>query len=292
MVKSRIFVFPFVFLHVFVVFPQNVKISAPDPLYDFGYVRESGGLVYHTFYFENTGADTAFVKQVSVSCGCTETKFTQNHIPPGKKISMVASYDPLGRPGFFNKTIEVIFSGDSLERSVLLILRGQVIQKEILPSGQTDRTNWQLVLKPYWGEMDGPFDYRFLEKQDFQDFMNDVTYEIDKEGVAHIQLEVLSQDEVSRNDWNLIYSSCRQRMVDELKRREYKSSQIFFTARTARRSIDAEQRKTNLVKISSVLYNNDFAAQSVMISPSQIHVPDYESVFSMLRADSSGIVYE
>src|SRR5687767_9384390 len=103
MTGYRILIITLLFFTSGHIFSQNIEISAPDPIYDFGYVRESGGLVYHSFYFENKGTDTAFVKQVSTSCGCTQTRFNQNFIPPGKKISLETSYDPMGRPGFFNK---------------------------------------------------------------------------------------------------------------------------------------------------------------------------------------------
>ena len=213
------------FFYFFIISPvllaQNIRILCTEPLYDFGFVRESGGRVVHTFYFENLGTDTAFIKQVSVTCGCTGSTILQKFIPPGKKGKLETSYDPIGRPGFFNKTVEVLFANDTIERKVLLILRGQVIQKEILPASSIDPTNWQLVIKPFLGEMDGPFDHRFLEHEDFQNFINDVTYEIDKEKLSHIQLEVFSFEEPFRNDWNLIYSACRQRIIAELKRRYY-----------------------------------------------------------------------
>lgn len=92
--------------------------------HDFGLVEEKRGPVSHHFYFRNNGAVPITVGSVETSCGCTVTEWTADPVDPGKEGQIKAVFDPEGRPGYFNKTITVIFSPDSTP--VNLQIRGQV----------------------------------------------------------------------------------------------------------------------------------------------------------------------
>lgn len=87
------------------VFSQKVKFSSL--LYDFGTLREEAGRVKTVFEFKNIGKDTILISEAKPSCGCTTPVFKKDAIPPGKKGSLTAEFDPEGRPGDFLKTITV-----------------------------------------------------------------------------------------------------------------------------------------------------------------------------------------
>ena len=83
---------------------QNADISFKETVYDFGSVPERGGKVSHVFEFVNTGNANLVIKDVTAECGCTTPEYPQNPIAPGKKGVVKVTYNPLGRPGGFNKT--------------------------------------------------------------------------------------------------------------------------------------------------------------------------------------------
>lgn len=103
---------------------QNADISFKEVTYDFGTVPERGGKVSHTFEFVNTGNANLVIKDVTAECGCTTPEYPQNPIAPGKKGVVKVTYNPLGRPGGFSKTVTVKTNGKT--KRVYLKIKGVV----------------------------------------------------------------------------------------------------------------------------------------------------------------------
>ena len=103
---------------------QQPGISFRRDLHDFGTISEKNGAVSHLFFFKNNGVRTLKIKSVETSCGCTITEWTKEEVLPGKEGQIKAVFDPVGRPGYFNKSITVTFSPDSVP--VTLQIRGNV----------------------------------------------------------------------------------------------------------------------------------------------------------------------
>jgi len=96
-----------------------------EKIYDFGEIQETGGNADHEFVFTNNGGRTAKILNVTASCGCTTPGWTKDPIAPGKTGFIKASFDPRGRPGYFNKTLTILTDLDP--NPVVLQIKGTVI---------------------------------------------------------------------------------------------------------------------------------------------------------------------
>lgn len=95
-----------------------------ESIHDFGEIEEEKGKVNCDFVFTNTSALPVKIISVEASCGCTTPGWSQNPIQPGKTGYIKASFEPRGRPGYFNKSLSV--TTDSDPTPVLLQIRGNV----------------------------------------------------------------------------------------------------------------------------------------------------------------------
>lgn len=75
--------------------------------HDFGRIIQ-GEVVTYAFKFTNTGKNELLIANVSTSCGCTISKFSQEPIKPGEQGTIQVTFDSEGRKGFQNKTITVL----------------------------------------------------------------------------------------------------------------------------------------------------------------------------------------
>lgn len=106
-----------------------------EKVYDFGEIVENRGNADHEFVFTNSSGRPVKIVNVNASCGCTTPGWTKEPILPGKTGFIKASFDPKGRPGFFNKTLTVITDLDA--NPVVLQIKGNVVNQL---SGDTDFT--------------------------------------------------------------------------------------------------------------------------------------------------------
>lgn len=107
--------------------PQS-QATFSGRVHDFGYIKESKGPVSHTFEFVNTGDKPLIIFQVTASCGCTRPEFPTKPIKPGKKGKIKVTFSPIGRPGAFQKTVNVRTNGK--EKRTVLFITGTVIPKK------------------------------------------------------------------------------------------------------------------------------------------------------------------
>lgn len=103
------------------------KASFKTVLYDFGDVNEEKGKVSYSFEVTNTGNQPLVIQNVTASCGCTTPEWTKMPIPAGGKGFVKATFDPINRPGPFNKTITV--SSNAEEATTVLRITGKVVPK-------------------------------------------------------------------------------------------------------------------------------------------------------------------
>lgn len=75
------------------------------------------------FNLTNDGKEPLVIKSAKASCGCTEAKFSNKPILPGKSSIVEATYNAAA-PGVFNKTITVITNADP--NPVILQIKGTV----------------------------------------------------------------------------------------------------------------------------------------------------------------------
>jgi len=106
---------------------QKSLINFGAKSHDFGKINEDDGKVTFEFEFSNVGNSPLVVSRVQASCGCTTPSWTKEPIEPGKKGTINVTYNPLGRPGAFMKTITVY--NNSTEEQITLVIKGDVIPK-------------------------------------------------------------------------------------------------------------------------------------------------------------------
>ena len=99
---------------------KGAFISFEKEGHDYGKIKEDGGKKEYKFVFTNTGDAPLIITKVKASCGCTSPTWTEKPIMPGQKGFVSAVFNPLGRPGNFNKSI-FVESNTEAGRNVLRI---------------------------------------------------------------------------------------------------------------------------------------------------------------------------
>jgi hypothetical protein len=104
---------------------KKAKATFSEYRYDFGNVKENGGLVSHEFVFTNTGDGNLLIVDATATCGCTRPEYSKQPIAPGKKGKVKVTYNPTGRPGPIDRTVTVKTNGSP--KKVRLKIVGNVI---------------------------------------------------------------------------------------------------------------------------------------------------------------------
>lgn len=95
--------------------------------HDYGTIKETDGMVRHTFHYKNEGDFPFVILSVGVSCGCTMPQFSKEPLLPGNSAEFTVTFDPTNRPGAFEKTINIL-SNDA-RRNIQLVVTGNVIPR-------------------------------------------------------------------------------------------------------------------------------------------------------------------
>jgi hypothetical protein len=103
---------------------QTKAIQFREETFDFGSVKEEAGAITHEFMFTNTGSRPVKILTVQPSCGCTTPSWSKEAVGVGKTGFIQASFNPKGRPGFFNKSLTVTTDLDG--NPIVLYIKGQV----------------------------------------------------------------------------------------------------------------------------------------------------------------------
>ena len=88
-------------------------------------MKENGGPIAYDFKFKNTGDQPIVIQNVQASCGCTTPDWTKTPVAPGASGFIKAQYNPLGRPGQFNKSLTI--TSNATEGSTVVFIKGNVI---------------------------------------------------------------------------------------------------------------------------------------------------------------------
>lgn len=96
-----------------------------EKIHDFGTVPEQAGTADFEFSFTNKTTRSIKILSVNASCGCTTPDWSKEAIAPGTTGFIKASFDPKGRPGYFNKTLSVTTDWD--KTPVILQIKGTVV---------------------------------------------------------------------------------------------------------------------------------------------------------------------
>jgi hypothetical protein len=118
------------------IYSQQVgpNISFDNESHNFGKIEEIKGPVSFVFNFTNTGSEPLVLQNVQPSCGCTTPEWTHEPVKAGEKGYVKATFNPTGRPGHFDKSINV--TSNALRNPIILKFSGEVIPK---PPTLTDK---------------------------------------------------------------------------------------------------------------------------------------------------------
>ncbi|MDE5975100.1 MAG: DUF1573 domain-containing protein [Muribaculaceae bacterium] len=105
----------------------RAKGEVSKKVHDFGMVKEDGGPVACDFEIMNTGDGNLVIIDGKADCGCTRPTFPKAPIAPGKKGVVKVTYNPLGRPGSFDKVVTLKTNGSP--KTLRLKIKGTVIPK-------------------------------------------------------------------------------------------------------------------------------------------------------------------
>lgn len=128
----RILITLLMLIHFSVNGQQAEPLLFSEKTFDFGEISESDGHADHEFQFTNNSGRAVKILTVQPSCGCTTPDWSKEPVPPGKAGFIKASFDPKGRPGYFNKSLTVTTDLDGTPFS--LQIKGQVVNKTKSPS--------------------------------------------------------------------------------------------------------------------------------------------------------------
>lgn len=118
--KKIISALPALALAAAIAIPATAEIRWLETSYDFGVMREQAGRQTGSARFVNDGPDSTYISYVRPSCGCTDSDFTKDIVAPGDTATVWFTYNPVGRPGIFEKTVKV-YTGDEKSRHVIKI---------------------------------------------------------------------------------------------------------------------------------------------------------------------------
>lgn len=99
------------------------SIKFTEQIWDFGTIKNDRPAT-HEFEFTNTGTGNLVIVDATAECGCTRPEWPEKPIAPGKKGKVKVSYNPIGRPGSFEKTVTVRTNGNP--RKARIKIRGTV----------------------------------------------------------------------------------------------------------------------------------------------------------------------
>ena len=105
----------------------KAEMKFEETIHDFGSIKENGGPVSVEFPFTNSGDANLVVYEAKAECGCTTPEYPKAPVAPGKSGKIKVTYNPLGRPGIFEKVITVKSNGK--KSKVRLKIRGTVVPK-------------------------------------------------------------------------------------------------------------------------------------------------------------------
>ncbi|GHN01859.1 hypothetical protein WSM22_33480 [Cytophagales bacterium WSM2-2] len=99
-----------------------------ETVHDFGNITEQDGPAAFEFVVSNKSTRPVKIIGVNPSCGCTTPDWTKEPIAVGGTGFIKASFDPRGRPGYFDKKLTV--TTDWNATPIVLTIKGTVVTPE------------------------------------------------------------------------------------------------------------------------------------------------------------------
>ena len=78
---------------------------------DFGHINESNGIATRTFTITNTSTKDIVIREIVSTCDCTVADYQDVRIAPQQSFEVKVSYNPLNRPGRFDRPLFIFVEG-------------------------------------------------------------------------------------------------------------------------------------------------------------------------------------
>jgi hypothetical protein len=104
---------------------DSAYMILPVNSHDFGRIQEDKGIVGHTFAFRNAGTIPLIITHIRTTCGCITPSWTIGPVVPGGEGTITLNFDPSGKDGAFQKTIQV--QSNASNTNMFLTISGIVI---------------------------------------------------------------------------------------------------------------------------------------------------------------------
>jgi len=174
-------------------FCANAQVSKPlqfrEEIFDFGSIKEQAGAATHEFSFINNSSRPVKILKVQASCGCTTPDWSKDPVAPGKSGFVQASFNPVGRPGYFNKSLTVTTDLDS--NPIILQIKGQVAVETDNSLFQTANGSWKLKTGSFnLGKVFVKDEFTVRDFQILNGGTKPVTFSGKFVGPAHLKIDV------------------------------------------------------------------------------------------------------
>lgn len=103
----------------------HARVRLLTERYDFGVMHEADGRRQGRVLLVNDSTIPTVIRQVRPSCGCTDADYYKEVIMPGDTAWVTFDYNPIGRPGPFEKTVKVLT--DETKDVHVITITGSVI---------------------------------------------------------------------------------------------------------------------------------------------------------------------
>lgn len=125
---------------------NGATIHFQTKVHEFGQISEKDRTASYDFIFKNTGNGPLVIHKAVASCGCTTPVYPKEPIAAGASASIKVTYNTIGRPGAFHKTITV-YTNDKDSPNVVLIIKGNVTPQNTSPEASYPKNMQGLRLK-------------------------------------------------------------------------------------------------------------------------------------------------
>lgn len=106
---------------------KKASMKFEQTSHNFGTIKEDGGPVTCEFPFVNAGDGNLIIFDATAECGCTRPSYPKQPVSPGKGGVIKVTYNPIGRPGAFDKMVTVKTNGKP--GKLRLKIKGTVMPK-------------------------------------------------------------------------------------------------------------------------------------------------------------------
>lgn len=241
------------------------QILVEDPSVDLGDVYEHKGEVAAVFQLTNPYKnDTIRIHDVITSCGCTVVLSQDTIIPPNETIPLKLSYDPSGRSGLFNKSVEVVSRiGIYDQHRLFLKISGNVVNENPAIK-QIDAELKEYLVAPIQYYAITHFDTSYLDFNFFVPFVNDLSYEIDFYQFTTVGFKIGIRNKSQIEPLENLIKYSKHKIQREFKMRGYNLNTVFFDEPVFEINSDLPAWASASIKLYSVNFGSELIEASII----------------------------